>query len=154
MNSKHGSKARVYVTWPRRTEEIGHNEGDRKMSIKESFKYFQRTGVSHISGEHAKAALNLARAESMGERLGLTVTWELEQDDWMMFAGDPVEEYRRNFESGKWECFCAYVEGDDGLPLASLGGIVLSADSEDYRRCIEAELLSEAIETLKKGDES
>lgn len=96
-------------------------------------------------------AKELALAESFAEEIGLTVTWEHEQEDWMSFAGDPVELYRRKFESGEWECFVAYVRDESGDILASLGGTVLDSKSDNYRRVVEAELFQEAIQAIKKA---
>jgi hypothetical protein len=78
----------------------------------------------------------------------LTVTWELEEGDWMDFAGDPAEEYREKFASGEWECFVAYVrDPKTGDILASLGGVILGRDSKEYQSEVEADLLKEAAHT-------
>lgn len=100
-----------------------------------------------------ECAKRLAEAEAFATELGLGVKWEYEQESWMIFAGDPKSEYRRKFKSGEWEVFYAYVEGDGGEILASLGGIILGPNSKNDRRVYEAELFQEAIEALKRGDQ-
>ena len=90
----------------------------------------------------------LAVAENQGEALGLTVTWEYDGDadtSWM------DKHDLRRLENGALEAFMAYVEGDGGEVLASLGGIFLHVDSSSDRRVYEAELYQEAIAEIKKG---
>jgi hypothetical protein len=98
-------------------------------------------------------AKHLADAEAFAEEIGLTCEWEYENEDWMSFAGDPEEEYRENFASGKWVCMYAVVRGDNREVLASLGGIVIghSRADDNYRRVVEAELFQEAIAAIRKG---
>ena len=107
---------------------------------------------AYIVDERALGAWREAKRAYEAEKLGFGVTWEIEPGDWMEFAGDPANEYKRNFESGKWECFHAYVQDDAGNILASLGGIILSADSDSYRQCVEFELLAEALTEILKGN--
>jgi hypothetical protein len=118
---------------------------------RDAFEFFrQNAGWSTPPGKLA-CAKALAEAEHFAKELGLEVKWEYEQEDWMVFAGDPEAEYRRNFKSGKWECFHAYVKGDGGEILSSLGGIILEAGDASYKRVIEAELYMEAIGEMKRG---
>lgn len=58
----------------------------------------------------------------------------------------------RKFKSGEWECYRAYIEGDGGEILASLGGIILGRNQANDRRVYNAELVLEAIASLKKGE--
>jgi hypothetical protein len=106
----------------------------------------------YIVGERAMGALRIAKLAALALECGLEVQWEYEQEDWMTFAGDPEAEYKRKFESGEWECFVAYVKGDDGTILASLGGIILSMSDADSQLNYEYELLAEAIQTLKSEE--
>src|SRR5215471_21827920 len=96
----------------------------------------------------------LADAETLAEELDITVTWRYEEEDWMSFCWmtEDRKRYERNFESGKWEVFYAFVNGEYGY-LACLGGIVLGPDNRAYRRVIEAELKAEAIAELMKHGE-
>lgn len=122
------------------------------MNVKKIYQFMRKNG-GYVVGENAIGALRIARAAAMAEDIGLEVKWESEPGDWMDFAGDPEEEYRRKFENGEWRCCVAYVQDDAGNTLASLGGIVLTNHSNDYEQCVEYELLAEAWETIKRGEE-
>jgi hypothetical protein len=118
----------------------------------EIYKLIRQHG-GYVVGESAKNAWAMSEHVPLALDIGLTVTWEYEQDDWMEFAGDPIEEYRRNFHSGKWRCYYAYVKDDSGYILASLGGIILDSTNQvqGYRQVVEFELLAEAIQEIKRG---
>ena len=87
--------------------------------------------------------------------LNLEVKFEHEQDYWMDYIGDvdDPKDWQDKFERGLAEVLFAYVEGDGGEILASLGGIVVTCDADGraYLEQIEEDLLNEAIEYLKRG---
>lgn len=122
------------------------------MNIKKIYQHMRKNG-GYVVGENAIGALRIAKGAAMAEDIGLSVTWEIEQGDWMDYAGDPEEEYREKFKSGQWEVWQAYIQDDAKNCLASLGGIILSRSSDDYKLCVEYELLAEAWDTIKRGEE-
>jgi hypothetical protein len=121
------------------------------MELNEVYRFY-RDHAGYVVGEHAKYALKTVKRALLAETLGLEVTWEYEQGDWMEFAGDPIDEYRTKFAQGTWECFHAYIKDDSGNYLASLSGIILGRDSDADRRVYELELLSEALTEILKTD--
>ena len=105
----------------------------------------------YVVGKLALGAWRTAKLAYQAEEIGFHVTWKMEEEDWMNFAGDPAEEYREKFQSGEWKCCYAYVKDESGNVLASLGGIILGRDSDPYRECVDYELLAEALTKVLKG---
>lgn len=115
------------------------------------YKYIKAYG-GYCAGLKAYGAWKEAKQAYLAMQCGFEVKWEYEQEDWMSFAGDPEDEYRKNFDSGKWVCMHAYVEDETGNVLASLGGIVLEdSPNETYKLCVEYELLAEAMQAVKQA---
>ncbi len=110
----------------------------------------RRYGAFRGMGIGAKRALGWARVEILADEIGLSVTWEHDEYAYHDELEDPRD--RKAFEEGRLEILCAYVRAD-GEILASLGGIWMGSDSQDYRRQVEAELLEESIHELRYARE-
>lgn len=118
----------------------------------ERIRFFKEHGAS-IAGKAMLSAAYYAKAELFGQELDLEVKWEPDQYSTVEDLIDTVAfpEAIKKFESGEWEAWGAFITDEAGDCLASLGGIILNGNDNPYRRVVEAELMAEAIETLKKG---
>lgn len=104
-------------------------------------KFFeQHAGYGHIPGKEtpaqgrARGARSLAAAEREGKRRGWNVEWEYDPLPYDM--GDAETEMPN-------EVLVAVLKDQQGNVLASVGGI--GDPSRQYRRVVEAELMSEAL---------
>jgi hypothetical protein len=120
------------------------------LTAREAF-FFDNAGYSyHTATEkpeqgRARCARELARAEVYAGEQGWEFTWE---DDWM--CGSHVREFgRESYEHEPSTCESCVLRDAEGNVLASLGCID-DADS-NYRRVIEAELASEALDTIEQA---
>lgn len=118
----------------------------------------RKNQTCYVVGENAMGCLKQARAVKTAREIGLEVKFEHEQGYWMDYVGDidSPKTWGKRFESGSHEVLFGYVEDSCGNVLASLGGIVISCDSNgrEYLHAIELELLHEAVVTIKNGEES
>ena len=117
-------------------------------------------------GETAQHALQLARNEQAGDRLGLEVEWAYEQDIPHNYFDDPEDQ--RCLREGEIEVWWAYVPEPNAEEYAHLHPHLLASLSmitfetghgphdqraDPYVRVIEAELLGEAAAVLReRGD--
>lgn len=112
-----------------------------------AFKFFRANCGYSVPPGRAACALALARAERDARAEGIEFRWEYDPDG----ASDWRSDLRRDYTDYTPE----YVEecravSERGKTLASLCGI---ADADDnYRRVVEAELASEALESLWKRE--
>lgn len=95
--------------------------------------YSYGPGQTPIEGRRATAK-DLAKAERLAERFGLTFQWEHDP------GAEPLDSWDDDVEHVAESCVCF---APDGRPLASLCGIWDADDT--YRRVVEAELASEAL---------
>ena len=116
-------------------------------ALRSAFKFFSEH-AGYVVGEHAKSALELARAERAAKKKGVCFRWEPDEDadlSWMDEA-----QRKKNYDV---EWVAAYrksscLRGEPhprAIPCASVGGVV-GAD-RNYRRVLEAELASECLAT-------
>jgi hypothetical protein len=98
--------------------------------------FLKHAGYATPPGRVA-CALSLARAEARAEAEGIHVQWE--DDDFPWDADEPRPRY----------VLAAYVrDALTGRVIASLAGIGLNSLDDTYRRVVEAELASEALDYL------
>lgn len=126
------------------------------MDLKKTYQECREKQTCSIVGENAKGSLEQARLVMLAREIGLEVKFEHEEGFWLDYVGDieSPEVWDKRFRNGSHEVLFAYVEGENGDILASLGGIVISCDENgrDYLHAIELELLAEAAAYLKKGE--
>lgn len=113
-------------------------------SIRQRYKEFRALQAGSIVGMCAKTCLNYARAEYIGERFQICVQWEFDADSAGLGPEEWIDDpkYLKRWYKSHHCCEYAYIE-NEGDHIAGLGSI-WDAD-ENYRRIIEAELLSEVI---------
>ena len=122
--------------------------------LREAFR-FHLQYAGYIVGQRAACALRLAKAEQTARDLNLVVRWEEEDENPLDVFGDDdcTRAQARRIREGSSDLLFAYVPDPTGgryATLASLGMIEISRNGRDpYRRVVEAELLSEAVATLR-----
>lgn len=127
--------------------------------IQRRFRFFLAHG-GYIVGEHARCALELARAERWANDNGCTYTWEPDDPADLMdheyWCNDARREKAGYWPDGQPHRYGLHsrlahthdVEGcvmrdASGIVLASLWGIIDA--SPQYRRVVEAELAAEVV---------
>ena len=105
---------------------------------------FFQANAGGIVGRNAITAISLMRAERHAEDEGWSFHWEFDYDldtSWM------DERQLKDLQDGNLESVQCLLKDSNGNALASLSGIVmgLSAEDQNYRRVVEAELASEGM---------
>lgn len=132
-------------------------------TLLERYRFF-REHAGYIVGRRAECALALARAEETAQRLGLTVTWDVEDLPWDGDCEPPPVHARAtvihpmfsDVDTTSTRVMFPFFDRRDGsrgrVPevLAALGSIGLSSWHDPYMRVVEAELFSEALGELDK----
>lgn len=124
--------------------------------LRKRFHYFQTHGVGHVVGEHAKAALAIARADlALFMREGWRARWETDADPDISWMDDRA---RKDYHEGRvgilgcvierkvsceHECEAHHAIEDEWSVVGSLWGIHTDGNERD-RRMFEAEVALEA----------
>lgn len=107
-------------------------------SLRRAFQFFHKN-AGYIVGRAAECALSLARSEQIAADIGIEFRWEWDDD-----PDDSWMSERERAQPHEWVCCRAFSA--DGTCLAGLCGIV--DPDESYRRVVEAELASEALQAI------
>ena len=114
---------------------------------------FFREHAGYRVGHSAETAMALARAELRARDLSLIFMWEDESEPWdgdVPLAPTDLLEWAACYEPKEGRDYSrGYFDRKDcGRILASLGMVATTGYSDPYRRVVEAELASEALDTL------
>lgn len=113
-------------------------------AFRSAFRFFST--FSGAVGEHAKQGIKLARAERDGANYGYRASWVDDTDAHPLTDISPecmTPKDKARFECGDFTSEGCVILDSDGRVVNSLWGI-FDADP-DYRRYVEAELLSEVL---------
>lgn len=117
-----------------------HTPANRELYA--AYKFF-KVNAGYCGERRAAGALDLARAERAAQEEGITFAWDYDQEPW---EGDCPAPF---------EVLCCRALGPQNETLAALCGIGMTGDSRidhAYRREVEAELASEALDTLTERE--
>jgi hypothetical protein len=113
--------------------------------------FHEHAGWSYTPGKETEAqgrmrcARSLAKAESVARNVGLSFDWEQDECDSSEWSDERPA-------WAQWVCAC---RGQDGKILDSLGAIDFGRDGQPwgqpYKRVVEAELATMAIDQLEGG---
>ena len=109
--------------------------------------FFQEHGGYCTPPGRMVCAKSLADGEEAAESAGAVYTWEYDDDADASFVETWPEKDQREWREKEHECLWVALRGPDGELLSSLSGIF--DPDNDYRRVVEAELASEAIDALR-----
>jgi hypothetical protein len=119
--------------------------------LRSAWRFFcDNAGYANPPGK-AVNAMQLAKAEAEGKRLGLRFDWMADPHARADVDADVRAGHRgKDTLPEKVEACLAYGPDDDKLVLAGLSGIEDASDA--YRRVVEAELAWEALDYLNVGE--